>query len=378
VVGASLDGRIDLLRGQIHREAGREFLIDSPKQLAEILFDSLGLRVVRKTKTSRSTDAEVLETLAVETAHPLPSLVLQYRELSKLRGTYVEPIARMLSPKTGRLHASFHQAVAATGRLSSSDPNMQNIPVRTAEGREIRKAFVPRDRDHVFIAADYNQVELRILAHLSGDETLLQAFREDRDIHSFVAGQLAGVAPEEVSREARAKAKAVNFGIIYGQGAFGLARSLGIGQREAAEFIAGYKRRYPGIVRFMETCVSEAQRTGKVTTLLGRERAIPEVMSRNHGQRALGERLAVNTVVQGTAADLIKVAMVRIHERLGREAPRARILVQVHDELVLEVPRGEADPVAEILRSEMAGAIPLAVPLRVDVGRGNDWLEAKA
>lgn len=371
-----LEERIEKLRGAIYEAAGREFSIDSPKQLAEILFDEHKLRVVKRTKTARSTDAEVLETLAVETAHPLPKLVLEYRELSKLKNTYVDPLPQLISPRTGRLHASFHQVVAATGRLSSSDPNIQNIPVRSPEGREIRKAFVPRDGDHVLVSADYSQIELRILAHFSRDPALVEAFRGDRDIHTFVAAEIAGVPEDRVTREMRSRAKAVNFGIIYGQGPQGLARSLGIPVREAARFIELYKKRYPGIVEFMAQCVAQAEKTGKVATILGRRRAIPEVRSENRARRALGERLAINTVIQGSAADMIKVAMVRLHARLRGASPPARLLVQVHDELVIEVRRDRAEEVAALARREMAEAIPLAVPVRVDVAWGDNWLVA--
>jgi DNA polymerase-1 len=376
-ISDELGRRIATLEVEIHRAAGREFLIDSPKQLGEVLFDELKLRSIRRTKTARSTDADVLETLAVETAHPLPRLVLEYRELAKLRGTYVDPLPQLLSAATGRLHPSFHQTVAATGRLSSSDPNIQNIPIRTSQGRAIRKAFVPRDRDHVLVTADYSQIELRILAHLSRDEALVEAFSKDQDIHAFVASQVAGVPIGQVTREQRTKAKAVNFGIIYGQGAFGLARGLGISKAEAAGFIAAYKSRYPGIVRFMAACILEAEKTGKVSTLLGRQRPIPEIHSQNRSRRALGERLAVNTVVQGTAADMIKVAMVRIHERIRRERLPVRLLIQVHDELVLEAPRELAGETADLVRHEMVSALPLSVPLHVDVAWGENWLEAK-
>lgn len=376
-ISKSMGKRVEELRAEIWKAAGREFLVDSPKQLAQILFDEQGLRCVKKTKTSRSTDAEVLETLCTETEHPLPRLALAYRELSKLRGTYVDPLPQLVSSRTGRLHASFHQTVAATGRLSSSNPNIQNIPIRSAEGREIRKAFVARDTDHVLITADYSQIELRILAHLSQDEALLEAFQNDQDIHAFVAAQVAGIPLEEVTKEQRSKAKAINFGIIYGQGAFGLARSLGIPRRDAADFIAAYKKRYSGIVHFMKKCVTEAEETGRVSTLLGRQRAIPEIQSKNRPRRALGERLAVNTVVQGTAADMIKVAMVRVHQRILQEALPARLLIQVHDELVLEAPRTEVEKTSEMVRQEMLEALPLSVSMRVDVASGENWLAAK-
>jgi DNA polymerase-1 len=374
---SSMRARIEELRRQIWQAAGRELNVDSPLQVAEVLFDELKLPVIKRTKTSRSTDAEVLEALCVQTAHPLPGLLLNYRELSKLCGTYVEPLPALISPRTGRLHASFHQTVAATGRLSSSDPNIQNIPIRSAEGREIRKAFIPRDASHVLITADYSQIELRILAHLSDDEALVDAFQKDQDIHTFVASQVTGVPLAQVSREDRSRAKAVSFGIIYGQGAFGLAQTLGIPQKAASEFIAAYKRRYPGIVRFMERCVKEAEQTGKVSTLLGRQRLIPEVQSSNRARRALGERLAINTVVQGTAADMIKIAMVRVHRRIREGALPARLLIQVHDELVLEAPRERAEAAAEMVRAEMSAALPLKVPVKVDVAWGDNWLAAK-
>jgi len=373
-----LSERIDELTKQIHETAGRAFTIDSPKQLAEILFDEQGLRVVKKTKTGRSTDASVLQTLAAETAHPLPNFVLEYRELTKLLGTYVGPLPQLISPRTGRVHASFNQTVAATGRLSSSDPNLQNIPVRTEQGREIRKAFVPSGDGRVLITADYSQIELRILAHLSKDPALIEAFETDQDIHAFVAAQIQDIEPSEVSKEDRSRAKAVNFGIIYGQGAFGLARNLGISRTEASDFIRDYKERYPGIPRFMDECVQEAEETGHVTTMLGRRRPIPEIHSANRNLRAQGERLAINTVVQGSAADMIKVAMVRITDRIRSESLDLSLLIQVHDELVLESPLSDAEGYAEIIRKEMIRALPLDVPMKVDASWGDNWLEGKS
>ncbi|MFP6633797.1 MAG: DNA polymerase I [Planctomycetota bacterium] len=373
----SLTAKVDELKSEIHRAAGREFNIDSPKQLSEILFDEMNLRVVKKTKTGRSTDASVLEILAAETVHPLPGLILKYRAVNKLLGTYVAPLPEMISEKTGRVHASFHQAVAATGRLSSSDPNLQNIPVRTEQGRKIREAFVPGSPGRVLITADYSQIELRVLAHLSEDKGLREAFNTDQDIHTFVAAQLEGIEQDRVTREQRSRAKAVNFGIIYGQGAFGLARGLGITRAEAAKFIDEYKERYPGITEFMETCVSEAEENGFVTTMLGRRRTISEIHSNNRNLRALGERLAINTVVQGSAADMIKRAMVNLHERIDREELDMRLLIQVHDELVLDAPLEKVEEYSEIVRQEMAGAIELAVPVKVDVAWGKNWLESK-
>lgn len=370
---ASLTGRVKDLRESLYEAAGEEFNPDSPKQLGEILFDKLGLPVIKRTKTSRSTDAEVLERLSEETNHPLPQLLLEYRELSKLLGTYVEPLPSYLARSTGRLHASFHQTGAATGRLSSSDPNIQNIPVRTAAGREIRRAF-RASAGKSLVMADYSQVELRMLAHFSQDEQLVKAFREGLDIHSFVASELFGVPLGEVDREQRNVAKTVNFGIIYGQSAFGLARTLNISQGEAARFIGAYKERYQGLERFLAQCVNEALESGHVTTILGRRRAINEIRSRNRNLRLLGERLAINTVIQGSAADLIKVAMVRLNERLSREESEARLLIQVHDELVLETPAETATAVMETAVAVMTSALPLDVPLRVDAAVAQDWL----
>jgi DNA polymerase I len=374
----TLSARLELLRGEVARAAGCEFNVDSPKQLAEVLFGQLGLPVVKKTKTGYSTDAEVLETLASETQHPLPALVLEYRELTKLLGTYVETLPTYVSPRTGRLHASFNQTGAATGRLSSSDPNIQNIPIRSDAGREIRRAFVARDGDHLLLAADYSQIELRFLAHFSEDDELMTAFREGLDIHTYVASQIYDVPLDAVDGTQRRIAKTVNFGIVYGQTAFGLARTLRIPAREAQRFIDAYKARYTGLDRFLRACVDEAKAHGSVATILGRRRPIPQVHSRNPNERSLGERLAINTVIQGSAADLIKLAMVRLHARLGREAQGSRLLIQVHDELVLETPRDDAERVKAMTLEEMAGAMTLRVPLQVDAAVGPNWLEGKA
>ena len=375
--GVRLAERIDELRRDACACVGKEFNLDSPKQLGEVLFDDLAFRVVKKTKTARSTDAAVLETLAAETDHPLPALLLEYRELTKLLGTYLTPLPTLLSPATGRLHASFHQTGAATGRLSSSDPNIQNIPVRTEAGREIRRAFVPGGDDQLLLTADYSQVELRMLAHFSEDAALLEAFREGLDIHAFVASQIFGVALEDVDSAQRRVAKTVNFGIVYGQTAYGLARTLRIPTSDAAEFIEAYKARYTGLDRFLQACVAYAEEHGYVQTILGRRRPIPEIHQRNRNVRALGERLAINTVIQGSAADLIKLAMIHLDRRLTREASGARLLIQVHDELVIETPRDRAEEVRAAVVEEMTGALPLRVPLRVDAELGRSWLEGK-
>ncbi len=372
-----LGARIGELRGALMEAAGVEFNPDSPKQLGDVLFDHLALPVIKKTKTGRSTDAEVLERLASETDHPLPKLLLEYRELTKLLGTYVQPLPGYLAASTGRLHASFHQTGAATGRLSSSEPNIQNIPVRTEAGREIRRAF-RAPPGSVLISADYSQVELRMLAHFSSDEELARAFREGLDIHAYVAAQVFGVPIEDVTTDQRRVAKTVNFGIVYGQGAFGLARTLGIPQREAAAFIEAYKARYTGLERFMRECVARAEADGYVSTILGRRRVIPEIRSRNRNLRQLGERVAINTVIQGSAADLIKVAMVRLDRRLNAEFAAAHLLIQVHDELVVEAPDAIADDVSRVTVEEMTGAMQLQVPLRVDASRGRNWLEGKS
>jgi DNA polymerase I len=374
---SQLVARIGELRAKVADAAQCDFNVDSPKQLAQVLFERLALPVVRKTKTGFSTDAEVLETLASETGHPLPGLVLEYRELTKLLGTYVDPLPEYVSARTGRLHASFHQTGAATGRLSSSDPNIQNIPIRSDAGREIRRAFTARDQEHLLLAADYSQVELRFLAHFSEDEALLRAFREGIDIHAYVASQIFDVPLAEVGPDQRRVAKTVNFGIVYGQGAFGLARTLRIPQADARAFIEAYKARYTGLERFLGRCVEEARATGGVETILGRRRPIPQVHSRNPNERALGERLAINTVIQGSAADLIKLAMVHLARDLEREGLAARLLVQVHDELVLETPTVEAERAKALTIAAMANALPLRVPLVVEAAVGPNWLEGK-
>ncbi|GMU23609.1 MAG: DNA polymerase I [Phycisphaerae bacterium] len=372
-----LEGRLGELREMIHQEVGHEFNIDSTRQLAGVLFDELKLPVIKKTATGRSTDAESLATLAWQTNHPVPRLVKEYRELVKLKGTYIDTLPTMICERTGRVHTSFNQTGAITGRLSSSDPNLQNIPIRTELGRQIRRAFVPPDADHVLLTADYSQIELRVLAHFSGDEALLRAFEEDRDIHQFVAAQVAGISPDEVTKEQRSRAKAVNFGIVYGQSAYGLSRATGMSTSEAQMFIDRYFQRYPGVRRFLDQTIAQARKSGYVTTILGRRRSIPDINSRNHTARTTAERLAANTPIQGSAADLIKRAMINIHRRIRDERRSARMLVQVHDELVFEVPRSQVEVEAEFIRQEMCAALPLSVPVKVDIAWGESWLEAK-
>lgn len=372
-----LAARLGELVDEVHTLVQTPFNLDSPKQLSEVLFDRLGFRVVRKTKTTRSTDAETLEVLSNETGHPIFKLLLEYRELQKLRGTYVDALPQQICKRTGRVHTSFHQTGAVTGRLSSSDPNLQNIPIRTELGREIRRAFVPRSADERLVVADYSQVELRVLAHFSEDEALAQAFAEERDIHAFVASQVNGVTLEDVTREMRAQAKAVNFGIVYGQTAFGLAQATGMSRADAQAFIDAYFARYPRVRRFIDQVIADAKRVGYVQTILGRRRPIENIDSRNANIRAQAERFAVNTVVQGSAADLIKVAMIQLDERIRQETLPMRMLLQVHDELVCETPAEQAAAAAAVLRDVMCAALPLRVPLKVDVGIGLNWLEAK-
>ncbi|MDM8007241.1 MAG: DNA polymerase I [Phycisphaerae bacterium] len=370
-----LSNRLEELKRQIYEQVGHPFNVDSPKQLATVLFDELKLPVVRNTKTGRSTDAETLEALAWQ--HPVAQLIKEYRELGKLKNTYVDTLPEMVSRRTGRIHASFNQTAAITGRLSSSDPNLQNIPIRTEIGQQIRKAFVPSDADHVLLTADYSQIELRVLAHFCGDQALQTAFVEDRDIHQFVAAQVFGVPLDQVTKQQRGRAKAVNFGIIYGQGAYGLSRTTGTSVTEAQSFINMYFMRYPGIRMFIDKTVAEARKRGYVETILGRRRQVPEINSQNKGMRSLGERMAVNTVIQGSAADLIKRAMISIHRRIGAEPRPSRMLIQVHDELVFDVPRSAVEAEAEFIRTEMCTALPLKVPIKVDINWGENWLEGK-
>ena len=368
--------RMEELEQAIFREAGREVNIASPKQLQVLLFDELKLPVVKKTaKTGPSTDAEVLEELAP--LHPLPAMILQYRQYAKLKGTYVDALPDMIYPETGRVHASFHQAVTATGRLSSSDPNLQNIPVRTEEGREIRSAFVAGEEGWLLLAADYSQIELRVLAHFSGDARLAEAFARDEDIHARVAGSVNNVSLDEVTPEMRRAAKAVNFGVIYGQSPFGLAKALGIGQDVAAEFIDNYFEGYPGIEEFLAKVLADCRKNGYVKTILGRRRAISGVREGAGRQRNLAERTAVNTVIQGSAADIIKRAMIAIHRRLEKERLSARMLLQIHDELILEVPADQLNHLAALVREEMNGAWALNVPLKVDMKFGPNWAETE-
>ncbi len=358
---------------EIFALAGEEFLVSSPKQLQRILFEKLKLAPVKKTKTGYSTDESVLEQLAAQ--HELPARILAHRRLAKLKNTYVDALPPLVRPETGRIHPSWHQLGAATGRLSASSPNVQNIPIRSAEGVRIREAFVPAE-GRLLLSADYSQVELRILAHFSGDESLIEAFRRGEDVHRRTAAEVWEVEPSQVSDDQRARAKAVNFGIIYGLSAFGLAQQLGIASAEAKQTIEVYFERYRGVRRFIDGTIESAREQGFVTTFLGRRRALPDLGSRNRVLRAAAERMAVNTVIQGTAADLVKKAMVELDAALAEAGLSARMILQVHDELVFEVPEREVDALRELVRERMEGVLALRVPLVVELGTGRSWREA--
>ena len=373
-ITARLTERVEELEAKALELAGEEFQLGSTQQLARILFEKLGLTSGRKGKTGYSTDARVLR--AIRDDHPIVPLVEEWRELTKLLNTYLLPLPELIDPRDGRLHTTINQAVAATGRLSTTNPNLQSIPVRTELGRRIRSAFVAADGTRL-LSADYSQVELRILAHVSGEPVLREAFARGEDIHAATASQVFGIAPAELTRGQRDTAKMVNFGIIYGISSFGLSENLGIPREDAQELIDTYLARLPRVRELIARTIAQATDEGYVTTLLGRRRPIPELRTSNRQTRSLGERLAVNTVMQGTAADVIKVAMVRIHERLRREGRAARLVLQVHDELLLEVPEVETSAVRELVREEMVGAYPLDPALAVEAGFGDTWADAK-
>ncbi len=365
--------QIEQITRDIHRIAGEEFNIASTKELARILFEKLKLTAHRKTKTGFSTDVDVLTQLAK--AHELPALVLAYRTLCKLKSTYSDALPGLVNPATGRIHTSFNQTVAATGRLSSSEPNLQNIPIKTPMGLRIRSAFVPSAAGMVLLGADYSQIELRILAHFSGDENLLEAFRKDMDVHSYTAGLVFGLDPQEVGADQRRKAKIVNFGILYGMGAFSLAKEMGVAVAEAQQFIDAYFARYKGVQEFIARVLAKAHQEKCVTTILGRRRYLPDISSSNFNLRQFAERTAINTVVQGSAADIIKMAMLQVDAELTRGKCKASMLLQIHDELVFEVRKAEADGLAKLVRDKMENVVALAVPLKVDVKKGNNWAQ---
>jgi DNA polymerase-1 len=366
--------RMHELEQQAHEAAGGPFNVASPKQLQEILFERLELPVIRKTpKGQPSTAEDVLQELAEQ--YPLPRLILEHRSMAKLKSTYTDKLPGQVDRTTGRVHTSYHQAVAATGRLSSSDPNLQNIPIRTAEGRRIRQAFIA-PKGCCLIAADYSQIELRIMAHLSGDPGLLKAFAEDKDIHQATAAEVFGVELEAVTKDQRRSAKAINFGLIYGMSAFGLARQLNIGRGEAQEYVNLYFERYPGVKAYMDNTRQLAKDQGYVETVFGRRLYLPEINSRNGQRRQYAERSAINAPMQGTAADIIKLAMIQVDSWLQDPSLDARIIMQVHDELVLEASNAQAQRVQEELVRRMSQAASLKVPLKVEAARGLNWDEA--
>jgi DNA polymerase-1 len=369
-IGVDVDREITRLEREAHSAAGKEFNVHSPRQLESLLFDELKMKPVKRTKTARSTDAATLEALSEQ--HPLPSIILELRQLAKLKGTYIDALPTLVNPKTGRIHTQWAQAVAATGRLSSQDPNLQNSPIRSEVGRSIRRAFVAPPGTEL-VSGDYSQIELRVLAHLSEDPVLTDAFVTNQDVHARTAMEIFGLAHHEVTAEHRRRAKAVNFGIIYGQGESGLAKSLGIPRDEARSFIAAYFRRYEGVRRFMDLTLESARAGESVRTLFGRRRLVPEIRSSNRARRLAAERIAMNTPIQGTAADLLKLAM------LAFRAPvtdGARLVLTVHDELVFEVPEKDVPLATERIRQVMESVHPLRVPLVVDVGHGRTWSEA--
>jgi len=372
-LSVQLGKKLVILEEKIHDLAGGPFNINSPKQLGEVLFEKLGLAKGKKTKTGWSTNVDVLNSLAAE--HDIAAKILEYRSVSKLKSTYTDALPKLINPATGRLHTSFNQAVTATGRLSSSDPNLQNIPIRTAEGRRIREAFIPED-GWILLSADYSQVELRVMAHMADVPALKESFVAGEDIHRRTASEIFNIFPEMVTDEMRRQAKTINFGVLYGMGAFSLAKDLGIGRAEAQQFIDHYFERYPAIRQYMEEKRAEAREHQYVTTILGRRCAIPEIASNNGAVRSYAERNAINYPIQGSAADIIKVAMVNIDRRLRAEKLQGRMLLQVHDELVFEVPAAELEQVRELVRAEMESAVPLDLPLKVDIGTGKNWAEA--
>jgi DNA polymerase-1 len=372
-ISLKLEREIDNIEKTIYELAGTTFNINSPKQLAEILFGKLQLAPLKRTKTGFSTNMDVLEELAH--IHPLPAEILKYRTLAKLKSTYVDALPAMINPRTGRLHTSLNQTVTATGRLSSSDPNLQNIPIRSDVGREIRRAFIAEPGASI-ISADYSQIELRILAHMSGDPALIMTFQQNEDVHTRTASEIFGLSSNEITSEMRRKAKAVNFGIIYGISAFGLAQDIGVSNNEAKRYIDSYFSRYPCVREFIDKTISETRSKGYITTLFGRRRFIPELSSSTAAVRSFGERTAVNTPIQGTAADLIKLAMIHIHSELKQSKLGSRMILQVHDELVFEVPDDEIETMKQMVKTRMESALVLSIPIKVDMGVGKNWDEA--
>ena len=371
---AEIGATLDQLEQEAHDLAGEVFNLGSPKQLQQIFFEKLALPVIKKTpKGQPSTNEAVLQELALD--YPLPQVILRYRSLSKLKSTYTDQLPKEVRPDTGRLHTSYHQAVAATGRLSSTDPNLQNIPIRTEEGRRVRKAFVT-EPGSLMIAADYSQIELRIMAHLSEDRGLVSAFNEGLDVHKATAAEVFGVSPEAVTTDQRRSAKAINFGLIYGMSAFGLAKQLNIARQDAQTYIDRYFEQYPGVRQYMDETRQKAAEQGFVETLFGRRLYLPDIKAGNFQLRQAAERTAINAPMQGTAADIIKLAMLSVQAWLDQTALDTKMIMQVHDELVFEVPSEEREEVIHHVKTLMSGAAQLAIPLEVDVGEGSNWEEA--
>ncbi len=369
-----LGERIAGVEQEIYERAGETFNINSPKQLGTILFEKMRMPYGKKTKTGYSTSAEVLEKLRFE--DPIVELILEYRQLAKLKSTYADGLDSYIGEKDGRIHTTFNQNITATGRLSSTEPNLQNIPIRMELGRQIRKVFVPED-GYVFLDADYSQIELRVLAHMSGDERLIEAYRENADIHRTTAALVFHTPYEEVTELQRRNAKAVNFGIVYGISGFGLSRDLNISKKQAEAYIEDYFATYPRVKEFMDSLVAEGKSKGYVTSLFGRRRPIPELSAKNFMQRQFGERIAMNSPIQGTAADIIKIAMIRVAKRLKENQMQSRLILQIHDELLIETHKDEIEEVTQLLEEEMVHACELAVPLIAEVKKGNSWYEAK-
>ncbi len=374
-LNVTISKEVDRLTGEIYEAAGERFNLNSPKQLGEVLFEKLGLPVSKKTKTGYSTDIEVLEQL--RGAHPVIERMIEFRQVMKLKSTYIDGLLAVIDNRDGRIHTSFNQAVAATGRISSTEPNLQNIPVRLEMGRKIRRIFVASSPDHVLVDADYSQIELRVLAHISQDPTFIESFVRNQDIHRRTAAEIFGIPMEEVTSEQRSSAKAVNFGIVYGISDFGLSRSLGISRAKAKIYIESYLNRYTGVKAYMERIIEEGKAQGYVTTLLGRRRDLPELKSRNFNIRSFGERLALNTPIQGTAADIIKMAMIAVCRELVDRGLKSRLILQVHDELIIDTLKTELAVVQDLVREQMEHAMTLSVPLLVDIGVGDSWYDAK-
>jgi DNA polymerase-1 len=374
-LSADFAGRMSIIEDRVFGLAGQRFNLNSPKQMGDVLFEKMGLQTGKKTrgKTGWSTDNEVLTALAEE--HEIVRLILDYRGVAKLKSTYSDALPRLVNSRTGRLHTSYNQTVTNTGRLSSSEPNLQNIPIRSEEGRRIRHAFIAPP-GHVILSADYSQIELRVLAHLSGDKVFCHAFANDEDIHTRTAAEVFGLFPEMVTPEMRRQAKTINFGVIYGQGSFSLAKQLGIARKSAEEFIAAYRERHSGAMAYLDSCIRQAEESGFVTTILGRRLPIPDINSSNGNVLAFARRNAINYPIQGSAADIIKAAMIRVDSRIRSEQLQSRLIMQVHDELVFEVPEAELLQMELLVDQEMSRAVEVLVPLKVDISYGANWSEA--